>query len=155
MESQNADYYKRMDALNIIASVFDIDKGEVERNLKNLTSHYFREKNKLEQLHKSGAGIDDVQEPKWFAYKALNFLRDKNKPLPTVNSENDMDSQKSQQDNVTATSSRKRRCGTDGDSDIAEALQHADWCDRCLNSRMGNLEESLATSVNPKLLTSL
>ncbi|CAH1998066.1 unnamed protein product [Acanthoscelides obtectus] len=123
---RNADYKnrnKRMDALNIIASVFDIDKGEVERKLKNLTSHYFREKKKFEQLQKSGAGIDDVQEPKWFAYKALNFLRDKNKPLPTVNSENDMDSQKSQQDNATATSSRKRRCGPDGDSDIAEALQ--------------------------------
>ncbi|KAF9406402.1 hypothetical protein HW555_013224 [Spodoptera exigua] len=32
-------------------------------------------------------------------------------------------SQDSQQDNATATSSRKRRCGSDGDSDIAEALQ--------------------------------
>lgn len=32
-------------------------------------------------------------------------------------------SQDSQQDNATATSSRKRRCGTDGDSDIAEVLQ--------------------------------
>lgn len=31
-------------------------------------------------------------------------------------------SQQSQQD-ATATSSRKKRCGTDGDSDIAEALQ--------------------------------
>lgn len=90
---RNADYKnrnKRTDALNIIASVFDIDKGEVERKLKILTSHYFREKKKVEQLYKSGAGTDDVQEPKWFAYKALNFLRDKNKPLPTVNSENDV-----------------------------------------------------------------
>ncbi|CAG5033251.1 unnamed protein product [Parnassius apollo] len=86
---------KKNDAIRHIASVFNIASSEIERKLKNLTSHYFREKRKYEESKRSGSGREDVQLPKWFAYKALSFLNDKNAPVPTLNSH----TSKSSQDN--------------------------------------------------------
>lgn len=77
---------KRNDAIRDIASVFNIASSEIERKLKNLSSHYFREKRKYEESKRSGSGREDVQLSKWFAYKALSFLSDKNAPVPTLNS---------------------------------------------------------------------
>lgn len=53
---------------------------------KNLSSNYFREKRKCEESKWRGFGSDDVQLPKWFAYKALSFPIDKNTPVSTLNS---------------------------------------------------------------------
>ncbi|KAF9408385.1 hypothetical protein HW555_011922 [Spodoptera exigua] len=77
---------KRNDAIRDIASVFNIASSEIERKLKNLSSHYFREKRKYEESKRSGSGREDFQLPKWFAYKALSFVSDKNAPVPTLNS---------------------------------------------------------------------
>lgn len=77
---------KRSDAIREIASLFNIASSEIERKLKNLSSHYFREKRKYEESEKSGSGREDVQLPKWFAYKALSFLNDKHTPVATLNS---------------------------------------------------------------------
>lgn len=76
----------RSDALKMLATSFTTDATEIERKLKNLTSHYLREKKKLEETRKL-TNKDDTREPKWFAYKALDFLRDKKKPdtLSSVN----------------------------------------------------------------------
>ncbi|CAG5013620.1 unnamed protein product [Parnassius apollo] len=115
---------KRNDAIRDIASVFNIASSEIERKLKNLSSHYFREKRKYEESKKSGSGREDVQLPKWFAYKALSFLNDKNSPVPTLNSH----TSKSSQDNITpqttlpsTRTSRKRNIEIDPEVD--EALQ--------------------------------
>ncbi|KAF9424300.1 hypothetical protein HW555_000439 [Spodoptera exigua] len=105
---------KRNDAVRDIASVFNIASSEIERKLKNLSSHYFREKRKYEESKRSGSGRDDVQLPKWFAYKALSFLNDKNAP--------------SSQDNITSQTtllstrtSRKRNI--EREPEVDEALQ--------------------------------
>ncbi|KOB77446.1 Uncharacterized protein OBRU01_02236 [Operophtera brumata] len=65
--------HKRTEGLRMLASLFGADSNEIERKIKNLTSHYYREKKKLDETRK--AGLEDVREPKWFAYKALDFLR--------------------------------------------------------------------------------
>ncbi|KAF9406100.1 hypothetical protein HW555_013406 [Spodoptera exigua] len=105
---------KRNDAVRDIASVFNIASSEIERKLKNLSSHYFREKRKYEESKRSGSGRDDVQLPKWFAYKALSFLNNKNAP--------------SSQDNITSQTtllstrtSRKRNI--EREPEVDEALQ--------------------------------
>ncbi|XP_060807387.1 uncharacterized protein LOC132903348 [Amyelois transitella] len=84
---KNRDYKsrpKRYDAFNEIASEFATDVPEIERKIKNLTSHYYREKKKEDNSNKSGAGTDDIYHSKWFAYKSLNFLRNKNVPTGTT-----------------------------------------------------------------------
>ncbi|CAG5047721.1 unnamed protein product [Parnassius apollo] len=55
---------KRNDAFRDIAFVFNIASSEIERKLKNLSSHYFREKRKYEESKRSGSGREDVQLPK-------------------------------------------------------------------------------------------
>lgn len=84
---KNRDYKsrpKRYDAFNEIASEFATDVPEIERKIKNLTSHYYREKKKEDNSNKSGAGTDDIYHSKWFAYKSLNFLQNKNVPTGTT-----------------------------------------------------------------------
>ncbi|CAF4948367.1 unnamed protein product [Pieris macdunnoughi] len=103
-----------------IASVFYIASSEIERKLKNLSSHYFREKRKYEESKRSGSGRDDVQLPKWFAYKALSFLNDKNAPVPTVNSH----TPSSSQDNITPQTKRtSRKRNIEREPEVDEALQ--------------------------------
>lgn len=43
---------------------------------------------KVKGSTKSGAGSEEVYEPHWFAYhKMASFLRDKDKPKKTINTE--------------------------------------------------------------------
>ncbi|XP_047508793.1 uncharacterized protein LOC125052182 [Pieris napi] len=111
---------KRNDTIRDIASVFYIASSEIERKLKNLSSHYFREKRKYEESKRSGSGRDDVQLPKWFAYKALSFLNDKNAPVPTVNSH----TPSSSQDNITPQTKRtSRKRNLEREPEVDDALQ--------------------------------
>lgn len=75
---------KRFDAFNDIATELSTSVTEVERKIKNLTSHYYREKKKCDSSNKSGAGTEEIYESKWFAYKPLHFLRNKNVPTGTI-----------------------------------------------------------------------
>lgn len=45
------DEKKRLDALNEITTLIDTYKNEIERKLKNLASHYFRENKKIGRRH--------------------------------------------------------------------------------------------------------
>ncbi|KAF9417938.1 hypothetical protein HW555_005083 [Spodoptera exigua] len=115
---------KRNDAVRDIASVFNIASSEIERKLKNLSSHYFREKRKYEESKRSGSGRDDVQLPKWFAYKALSFLNDKNAPVPTLNSLTPSSSQDNITSQTTLLSTRtSRKRNIEREPEVDEALQ--------------------------------
>ncbi|XP_045775422.1 uncharacterized protein LOC123874229 [Maniola jurtina] len=115
---------KRNDAVRDIASVFNIASTEIERKLKNLSSHYFREKRKFEESKRSGSGRDDVQLPKWFAYKALSFLNDKNAPVPTLNSHTPSSSQDNITPQTTLPSTRtSRKRNIEREPEVDEALQ--------------------------------
>ncbi|XP_013189632.1 uncharacterized protein LOC132903440 [Amyelois transitella] len=78
---------KRHDALVEIAAKFEVEKVEVERKIKNLQSHFLREKKKEQDSKKSGSGADESFTSKWFAYKSLLFLSSRNKPRKTMDSQ--------------------------------------------------------------------
>ncbi|XP_039282043.1 uncharacterized protein LOC120350892 [Nilaparvata lugens] len=89
-DSSDVDYKnrnKRHDGLVEIAVSFGIEKVEVEKKIRNLQSQFAREKKKESKSRKTGTGADDAYTSKWFAYKALMFLADKNKPRNTQDTE--------------------------------------------------------------------
>lgn len=53
-----------------------VSVDEVKRKIKNLVAQFYREKRKYRTYQKSGAAASFVS--KWFAYKHLQFLSDKN-----------------------------------------------------------------------------
>ncbi|XP_060875195.1 uncharacterized protein LOC132948646 [Metopolophium dirhodum] len=70
--------YIRQDSFLEITS-----KEEVDRKLKNLICHFWREVKKVKQ-QRSGDGADDVYCSKWFAFKSFEFLKDRNDYRPTI-----------------------------------------------------------------------
>ncbi|RVE46531.1 hypothetical protein evm_008822 [Chilo suppressalis] len=78
---------KRHNALLEIAAKFEVEKFEVERKIKNLQSHFLREKKKEQVSKKSGTAADERFTSKWFAYKSLLFLSSRNKTRKTMDSQ--------------------------------------------------------------------
>ncbi|KAL6265630.1 hypothetical protein P5V15_002424 [Pogonomyrmex californicus] len=73
------DRQKRQEVTVELATYFNVEKDEIERKLKNLQSHFYREVKKEEQSKSTGG----IYRSKWFAYNALKFLADKSKPRRT------------------------------------------------------------------------
>lgn len=71
--------FKKNDAWSEISTILNIEKNEAEKKMKNCICQFYRECKK----EKSGSGADEVYNTKWFAFKSLMFLKDKNKPLST------------------------------------------------------------------------
>lgn len=72
------DRQKRHEVTLELAARFNVEKDEIERKLKNLQSHFYREVKKEEQS--KSAGTTGIYRSKWFAYNAMRFLADKSKP---------------------------------------------------------------------------
>uniref|UniRef100_A0A6P7GRR9 Uncharacterized protein LOC114345629 n=2 Tax=Diabrotica virgifera virgifera TaxID=50390 RepID=A0A6P7GRR9_DIAVI len=88
--SRLADYKdrnKRRDALLEISVSFGVEKEEIEKKIRYLLSHFAREVKKEKDSEKSGNGTVETYKSKWFAYKLMEFLKDKNKPIVTQDSE--------------------------------------------------------------------
>lgn len=75
---------KKNDAWMKIAGAMNMERTEVEKKMRCLIGQFQREVKKCHALKKSGAGSDDIYESKWFAFKLLLFLKDKNKPRETI-----------------------------------------------------------------------
>ncbi|XP_071573313.1 uncharacterized protein [Temnothorax nylanderi] len=77
------DRQKRHEVTLELAARLNVEKDEIERKLKNLQSHFYREVKK-EELSKlsTSTGTTGVYRSKWFAYNAMRFLADKSKPRP-------------------------------------------------------------------------
>lgn len=80
------DKNKRHDALQEIAVHFGVEKIEIEKKLRYILSHFSRELKK-EKEKRSGDGAADVYKSKWFAMKALLFLKDRNTPRDVIDTE--------------------------------------------------------------------
>ncbi|KAK4887692.1 hypothetical protein RN001_003963 [Aquatica leii] len=78
---------KRHDALLEIAVSFGVSKEEVDKKIRYLLSHFAREVKKENDTNKSGNGSDERYKSKWFAFKNLLFLRDRNKPKGSTDTE--------------------------------------------------------------------
>lgn len=79
---------KRMDALNVLASKFDMDIVAVKLKIKSLRSYFSKERVKVLKT-KSGSGAEESYTSTWFAYKALLFIADSTTPRETKDSVED------------------------------------------------------------------
>jgi hypothetical protein len=77
----------RHDALLEIANSFEITKEEVEKKIKNLQTTFSKENKKVKDSLRSGAGRDEIYVSKWYAFQAMMFIQDRNRPRSTVSTE--------------------------------------------------------------------
>lgn len=77
---------KKHDAWMRISEVINMEKTEVEKKMHCLIGQFQREEKKCKSLQKSGADSEEIYTSKWFAFKLLMFLKDKNKPRETIES---------------------------------------------------------------------
>ncbi|KAH9643721.1 hypothetical protein HF086_001831 [Spodoptera exigua] len=61
--------------------------GELKKKMDYLLAALRREKSKIAKTSTSGKGADEVYQSSWFAFKFLQFLMDRNKPRPRINTE--------------------------------------------------------------------
>ena len=73
------DRNKRMDALLEIAFSFGVEKGEIERKIKNLVCPFSRELKREREVSRSGTGSDDVYKSKWFSYNSKYAVSQRSK----------------------------------------------------------------------------
>ncbi|KAK4884071.1 hypothetical protein RN001_000342 [Aquatica leii] len=78
---------KRHDGLLEIAVSFGVSKEEVDKIIRYLLSHFAREVKKENDTNKNGNRSDERYKSKWFAFKNLLFLRDRNKPKGSTDTE--------------------------------------------------------------------
>ncbi|XP_055838779.1 uncharacterized protein LOC129906853 [Episyrphus balteatus] len=70
---------QRHDALLELAVAFHMQKDEIENKIKGLQSQFARERKKEKSSQIDGPETDEIYKSKWFAYKRLMFLVEKNK----------------------------------------------------------------------------
>ncbi|EFN86671.1 uncharacterized protein LOC105181274 [Harpegnathos saltator] len=73
------DRRKRNKTMSELAKRFHVSKAEIERKLSNLQSHFRREVRK-EKMAATIPNKFTVYRSKWFAYQALRFLLNRNRP---------------------------------------------------------------------------
>ncbi|KAF9422078.1 hypothetical protein HW555_002099 [Spodoptera exigua] len=100
---------KRHDALLELANSFEISKEEVEKKIKNLQTTFSKENKK-----------DEIYVSKCYAFQAMMFLQERNRPRSTVSTEdrphssmstdrNSQGSESGMDSSVDSEGSRKRR----------------------------------------------
>jgi hypothetical protein len=73
---------KRNNALNALAIHYEMSVKEVKNKIKSLRSYFLKEHQKVTEKN-SGAGVDDMYDSPWFAYKSLTFILDSVTPRET------------------------------------------------------------------------
>lgn len=81
---EHKDRDKRHEALLEISMLFETDKEEIERKLKNLLSHFARENKKEKEIRTTKNGSSICYKSKWFAYDSMQFLKERNKSKETT-----------------------------------------------------------------------
>lgn len=62
--------------------------AELKKKKESLMASFRACQNKVKESTKSGAGIEEIYKPNWFAYeKMISFLKNNNRPRNTINSE--------------------------------------------------------------------
>lgn len=76
---------KKAEAWRTIAVAMEIERAEVERKIRILTTQFRREVKKMKkEWMPAGDGTEDVYKASWFAFESLSFLIDKMKPQGPV-----------------------------------------------------------------------
>ncbi|CAH1113552.1 unnamed protein product [Psylliodes chrysocephalus] len=76
---------KKEDAWRELADMLNTDIAEIKKKMQSLLASFRRERQKLKTI--SGMGAEEVYDTKWFAFKSLLFLKDKNQPVETQDTE--------------------------------------------------------------------
>ncbi|KRT85324.1 Myb/SANT-like transcription factor, partial [Oryctes borbonicus] len=84
---------KKQDAWNEMGSDMGTTVDVIKAKLNSLLSSFRRERARESSSVRTGKGQDEVYRSKWFAYKAFDFLMDKNKCKKTLYSTNKGNSQ--------------------------------------------------------------
>lgn len=74
---------KKIDYWSEIAKEMNRNVNEVRRKMDSLQASYRRERRIEGSTNRSGAGTDEVFRSKWYAFKAMQFLKDKFLPRDT------------------------------------------------------------------------
>nr|CAH7716259.1 unnamed protein product [Callosobruchus chinensis] len=77
---------KKYDAWVSIAEVMACETTEVKKKMESLLASFRREKLKGTKTIGTGKGRHEVYESKWFAFRRLAFLLDRDEPTQTINS---------------------------------------------------------------------
>lgn len=92
---QYSDKNKRNQAYEKLLAIYkQINKNatiqDVKRKINSLRTNYRKERKKVEGSQKSGAGTDEIYEPKCWTFKELSFLNESSVSYvaPSVSSEN-------------------------------------------------------------------
>lgn len=69
-----------------LGAIYMVD--ELKKKKDSLMASFRTNLNKVKSSVKSGASTDNIYKPNWFAYdRMIKFLRDKDEPIETINSE--------------------------------------------------------------------
>ncbi|XP_015512678.1 uncharacterized protein [Neodiprion pinetum] len=69
------DRTKRRRAIQELADMLNCNTLEIEKKITNLKCQYSREVHKIQNSRDVATGPDDIYVSKWFAFKAMQFLR--------------------------------------------------------------------------------
>lgn len=73
----NIRWQKKIDYWSEIAKEMNRNVNEVKRKMDSLQASYRRERRIEEGTSRYGAGSDEVFRSKWYAFKPMQFLKDK------------------------------------------------------------------------------
>ncbi|XP_046976672.1 uncharacterized protein LOC124542833 [Vanessa cardui] len=97
-------YYKndlKNDAWSEIAKCLNTNVESCKHKITSLLSAFRREKNKTKKGKGTGKGASEVYKSKWYAYEAMSFLMDRDKPRnrrdSTQSTQFDFENEESQQ----------------------------------------------------------
>nr|CAI5819987.1 unnamed protein product [Callosobruchus analis] len=85
---------KKEDAWRELADMLTTDTAEIKKKMQSLLASFRREKQKLKTT--SGMGSEEIYDTKWFAFKSLLFLKDKNQPVKTQDTEENNENESTQ-----------------------------------------------------------
>ncbi|KAK4883005.1 hypothetical protein RN001_006324 [Aquatica leii] len=78
---------KRGDAWKEMNEIMQHPVAVLKAKIKTLMGSYRSERSRKNKTRVTGSGSEGVYESKWFAYKYLHFLSDKDNPRETVTTE--------------------------------------------------------------------
>ena len=77
------DKAKKEESWNEISDILHVERAEVERKMKSLSTQFYREYKRKIKIE-TETGSDEGFRSKWFAYERLSFLSRRVKDRPTM-----------------------------------------------------------------------
>ncbi|XP_031346793.1 uncharacterized protein LOC116173444 [Photinus pyralis] len=105
---RNENYYNKnlkVDAWKEIAAAVEQPEEACKAKIISLLASYRREKAREKKSKGTGSGVDNVYNSRWFAYEALRFLEDRDKPRKSMDTESQQEERGSGKEDELQTES--------------------------------------------------